>query len=118
MNKILNSSIDNRADIRQAFIDKIPPDAGVIANNVFLSHLTDRRNLYALYNVWTNIDFFTGQHPFIVPSTVHYALIDYDDPWIIEAPHYNEAVFKTKRFLALGGWKLKHAKSGIALYER
>ena len=110
--------IPPNAGLRQAIIDKIPPDAGVISSIAFLSQLSQRQNLYALYNVWMNINYFTGQHPFIVPSTVHYAIIDYNEPFVISYSRHPQVVTRIKNFLEKGGWKIKSAQSGIVLYER
>ncbi|MBF0503473.1 MAG: DUF2079 domain-containing protein [Candidatus Omnitrophica bacterium] len=112
-----NLCIDHNAYIRQALIDKIPPDAGVVASFRFLSHLTRHHDLYALYNVWRDINYFTGQVPRI-PSEVHYALVDFYDPWLRTDTKDHLVVVQIKDFLASGGWKAKYTGSGITLFER
>lgn len=110
---------DSRDGIRQDIVNKIPKNAGVIAPFDFLTHLTERKYLYPLYNIWKGKNYFTGKTP-LIPKDVRYAIIDYQDPWLkIDMKHNPQIVTSRIRdFLKEGDWHVTYKSSQIVLYER
>ena len=118
MQRSLSFCDSKKATIREFLIRKIPPDAGVVASIIFLSHLSQRKDVYALYNVWMNTNYFTGEHPFHLPPTVHYALVDFYEPYLMFNADHQKYQSRINKFLKTGDWRLKYNQSGMALYER
>lgn len=73
---------DRLDPIRSDFVKKIPADAAVVTTFDLLGHLSQRKYVYALYNVWENANYFTGQSPFLLPERVEHAVVDFSDAWM------------------------------------
>jgi uncharacterized membrane protein len=112
--------VDPLFSIREYMVEQIPKGASVVTNFIFLSHLTDHKELYAFYNVWRDVNYFTGQKPFQLPPHVQYALIDFNDTWmlydIVVDPDFTRS--RVHNFFIQNNWieKLRYGK--IVLFER
>ncbi len=111
---------DSLASVRQSMIEQIPKDSSVVASFDFLSHLTDHKNLYAFYSVWRDANDFTGERPFKMPGNIQYALIDFDDPWLLAELHAHprEALSHMDKFFIRYKWKIKSRHGRIILFKR
>jgi uncharacterized membrane protein len=116
----INDWADPSYAVRQSMIDEIPKGASVVTSFCFLSHLTDHKDLYAFYNVWRGINYFTRQEPFRLPQSVQYALIDYNDPWLIVdlGDHPKEVRSRINNFFMQNTWIVKRRYGKIVLYEK
>ena len=108
------------ACIKEDMVQRIPKDAGVVASFDVLSHLSHRKHLYAFYNVWKDINYFTGQSPFILPHQVQYALINFHDPWLQGDLRFNNEFTRErlKKFFTSGHWVEVKKYGSIVLYTR
>lgn len=102
---------DRLNPIRWAMIDQIPKNASIITNFNLLSQLSQRKNLYALYNVWIDLNGFTGEKKFIVPNHVDHALVDFGDPWMIGGMDANpqKTSQKLKELFIDHDWRVQQA---------
>jgi len=109
---------DRQDDIREKMVRDVPDGAPVVASFDFLSHLANRRELYAFYNVWLGKNLFTGK-TFFLPDTVRYALIDFSDPWLKNAyQNTPQEVDKNIRSFLNKKWKVLNQSGGIQLLYR
>ena len=103
------------SDQVNGMIQKIPENAGVIASFHFLANLSQREDLYAFYKVYRQ-----AYAPFKIPSRVKYALIDLDDPWLLDS---SDSELRLKRkdinaFFKHQHWVAKDHYGSITLYQR
>lgn len=73
---------DRLDPIRSDFVQRVPADAAVVTTFDLLGHLSQRRYVYALYNVWIGTNHFTAQTPFLLPERVDHAVVDFSDAWM------------------------------------
>ena len=69
--------------------------------------------LYSLHKVFSP-NYQTNENPFILPQTVAYALIDFDDTWVKGEMEKNKSNFyfvsrKLQQFILHGPWFLKES---------
>ena len=70
-------------EYRQVMVSEVPQTSSVVATFDLLSHMTDRPKVYALYNVWKDLNLLTGETPYLRPREADTALVDMMDPWLI-----------------------------------
>ncbi|OGW97360.1 MAG: hypothetical protein A2Z81_08995 [Omnitrophica WOR_2 bacterium GWA2_45_18] len=111
---------DRLNPIRWQMINHIPKDAGVVSTFNLLDPLSQRENLYALYNVWLDANLFTGRSPFQVPEEVAYALIDFNDPWLHSAVLTNPSLTseRLRKFLLDPAWSVHNAIEDVVLFRK
>ncbi len=96
----------------------IPPDASVIASFSFLTPLSQRKDLYAFYKIY-DFRYQNGPGAFVLPVTVQYALIDFDDPWLVHRMNGQPGVrSRLNKFFIQYKWKVIKRYGKIMLYNR
>jgi len=116
----IDSWADPLVPVRQYMIEQIPKGTSVVTGFSFLSHLTDHQELYAFYNVWRDVNYYTGQQPFKLPDNIQYALIDFNDQWLLDdlSLHPDFTRSRVKDFFIKYKWVVKRRYGNIVLYER
>jgi hypothetical protein len=125
----LNYHHDHLDAVRWSFVDAIPPREGVVATFDYLAPLSLRKDLYVFHKVYDDSfqdpqamrsnELNTGK-PFVLPDQVHYALIDFHDPWM-QADLKRSPKVVTERihtFLEKGNWKVIKYYDSIVLLKR
>jgi uncharacterized membrane protein len=69
-------------------IKKIPKNEPTIATLSFLSELSNRSQIYAFHKVYFD-GYQQGPKPFKTPLFVNYALIDFNNPWLLAEYDFN-----------------------------
>jgi uncharacterized membrane protein len=105
-------------DIENKMILAIPTEASVVASFKYLSHLSNRNEVYAFYNVWLGRNLFTG-NSFVLPKTVRYAMVDLEDPWLRDG-YRVDPVGVQRRVQAFldDGWRVLSRSEGLLLLHR
>jgi len=105
-------------DSRAALTTLVPPGVPVVASFSFLSHLTEHKELYAFYNVWTGWNYFRGE-AFVLPSHVRWAIVDMEDPWLFGAKENDPegTAARLKTFFDRG-WIVKARVGSLFLWQR
>jgi len=125
----LDYHFDHLDAMRWAFVDAVPPHEGVIATFDYLSPLALRDQLYAFHKVYDESyqdpkaieisELNTGKS-FILPDQVHYALIDFEDPWLQNEYMLMPPVIsqRIQSFLVNSHWKIIKRYGSIVLMRR
>ncbi len=115
--------------VRWDFVSAVPPQAGVISTFDYLAPLSLRKNLYAFHKIYNESyqnsqemkanELNTGQS-FILPDQVHYALIDFKDPWLKQSLKFwpQETSQRIRMFLREGHWQVIKSYGSIVLLKR
>ncbi|MBF0503474.1 MAG: DUF2079 domain-containing protein [Candidatus Omnitrophica bacterium] len=100
-------------------LKKVPPQSSVVATFRFLPELSRRPELYSFHKIYDPA-YQSETYSYSLPQNVNYALIDFNDPWLLGNldEHKQFVSMKIRNFLAQGPWKAKYAAAGIVLYER
>ena len=125
----LNYHHDHLDAVRWDFVNAIPAEEGVIATFDYLTPLSLRKYLYAFHKVYNesyqnpqeikSSELNTGRS-FTLPDQVHYALIDFKDPWIKQSLKYwpQETTQRIRMFLKMGHWQVVKSCGTIVLLRR
>ena len=115
--------------VRWSFVEAVPPQEGVVATFDYLAPLSLRRYLYAFHKVYNESyqnpeeirsnELNTG-NSFVLPDQVHYALIDFKDPWLRQSLKFwtQETSQRIQMFLKTGNWKVIKSYGSIELLKR
>ncbi len=68
--------------VREEMLIQVPFQDGVIATFDFLAPLSQRKLVYAFYNIVRGFNVFSGENPYTPPEDIQHALIDWQDPWL------------------------------------
>ncbi|MFH1038054.1 MAG: DUF2079 domain-containing protein, partial [PVC group bacterium] len=105
--------------IRQKFVEKIPPRVPVIATFEFAPKLSMRPKLFYLYQVYS-----VSRHPDFrinIPEAqkvCQYALLDFND-WLTFYDFYTPGGDRdVYRFLTSGNWRLEDTVNSICLFQK
>ncbi|MFH1359463.1 MAG: DUF2079 domain-containing protein [Candidatus Omnitrophota bacterium] len=106
--------------VRWDMVKKVPRDRSLVATLSFLGELSQRENIFSLHTVWQGANVFTGKKPYPSPEQVDYALIDFDDPWLIHA--WSAKPQKTAEnigaFFSKNDWRVVDAFENIVLLKK
>ncbi len=110
---------ENRLNpVRWSMIHRVPKNAALISTFSLLDPMSQRKDLYAFFNVWRDVNYFTGRSPYPIPEKVNYALIDFSDQWLAaDALSDPKAVPRIRKFLD-DGWSVQHAIEDIVLLRK
>jgi uncharacterized membrane protein len=108
---------DENALIRDDFVGKIPPHAGIVATFRFLPHLTQRKNLYSFHHVYSGY-YTLSNRPYKLPEDATYALIDFDDPLTFKGFYHPDNYENLLEFLSDGRWGITKVYDSIVLFEK
>lgn len=115
--------------VRWGFVDSVPSQEGVIATFDYLAPLSLRKDLYSFNKVYDE-SYLSPQEiksselnagrSFVLPDQVHYALIDFRDPWLMRSfKFWPQGTSKRVRsFLETGHWKVIKSYGSIVLLRR
>ncbi|MFH0753978.1 MAG: DUF2079 domain-containing protein [Candidatus Omnitrophota bacterium] len=118
--KKISAWSDPQDKYRDTMIADAPKDRAVITTFDFLSHLVDRKRVYALYNVWKGMNFLTGEKPYLRPLEADLALVDMMDPWLLadlKRDPLNTSDLLRSYFMPYH-WQIVHMYDNIALLSR
>ncbi len=125
----LDYHADHLDALRWTFVNTVPAQAGVIVTFDYLAPLSLRKDLYSFHKIygddyqnlqkmeWSELN---TNKPFTLPSQVHYALIDFRDPYIQKSLRLKSQVTmrRIKAFLNSSHWKVLKHYGSIILLER
>lgn len=99
-------------------IKKIPPEAGVITTLDFDDQLSQRKHLYSFLDVARNIRGLSWR-PFQFPQEVSYALVNFDNGWILDQLRSNSKTLnRIKEFYFGQDWEIVDAVQDTALLKK
>ncbi len=112
---------------RWELIRSIPSRAGVVATFEFLAPLSLRKDVYSFHKIFD--DYYQDprqirkselnvRRRFFLPEEVPYALIDFDDPWLVSRMHADAKTITLRIARFLGDWQLIREQGHIGLYVR
>jgi uncharacterized membrane protein len=116
LNYIKNYKISDWARQKDKFIQVIPKDARVIATFQFLPKLAHRHNLYSMHFVSSGATFFSDAK-YETPHNLEYALIDFNEPLMINYFYPPQAPKNMRNFLEEGDWRVYRAADDVILFE-
>jgi uncharacterized membrane protein len=103
----------------RTFLKKVPRGEPVIASFAFLSHLTERPELYSFHYLWNGTNTLSGV-PFVLPAHVRIALLDFD-----ESSTYAEfaespvpTASRISREFLDNGWTFEDAMADLVLLRK
>jgi len=112
----LNLASDHLNPSRWAMVRTIPPTSSVIASFDFLAELSNRKDLYAFYKVYS----FDHREMFKIPSTVQYAIVDFKDRWLeaIYSKEPSQTTTYLQKFFLDNTWGVLQASENIILFKK
>jgi len=118
---------DGKMAKRWEMVRLIPPQAGVVASFDFLAELSSRPSLYAFYKVYSplyqdprqlHLSEISSGKPFTAGKDVTYVLIDFKDPWLIQAMEEDPQATAQRVKKFLGDFTPVKQEGSIILYRR
>jgi len=104
--------------LKWQMLNKIPPQAGVIATLDVDDHLSSRKEMYSFLNVARNTDGLNFR-PFALPETVRFALIDLSENWVLSQLDIDPTGCSQRiRDFLSQGWVIRDAVTDVYLLER
>ena len=102
---------------RDKLIEAIPKDSSVIATFQFLPKLSNRHDLYSMHFVSTGNKMYTNVK-YEPPKDLQYALIDFNEPLMINAFFPPSAPGNIRSFLEAGDWRVARAFNDTVLFRK
>ncbi len=102
---------------KEKVIRLIPQDAPCIATFQFLPKLANRRHLYSLHLVSGGFRMYTNVR-YEPPPNLEYALIDFNEPLMINSFFPPDAPANIRKFLKSGNWKVLKGLGDIILFKK
>lgn len=107
---------ENTAKQKQRLIAMIPKNAAVVSTFEFLSHLSNRRYLYAFHYIYQG-ELRPGV-PYAIPDNIEYALIDFNDIYTTIYFRKPDSDLNMRRFLEGNNWQVIDFIDSIALFKK
>ncbi|MBM3252755.1 MAG: DUF2079 domain-containing protein, partial [Candidatus Omnitrophica bacterium] len=109
--------IDDIAKEKEKLVRMIPKDAPVIATFQFLPRLASRHNVYSMHFVASGFKMYTNIR-YEPPKNLEYALIDFNEPLMINSFFPRAAPDNIRFFIKNANWGLLKAIDDIALFKK
>lgn len=109
--------IDDIIKEKNKLLSLIPKESSVISTFQFLPKLSNRRYLCSMHLVSTGYKMYT-QIKYEVPKDLEYALIDFNEPLMINSFFPPRAPDNIRSFLEEGNWKVLRAVDDIVLFAK
>jgi uncharacterized membrane protein len=103
---------------KQALVDKIPKDASVVTTFEFLPKLSQRKELYSFHHVYIGKYTLSSKKDYVLPDSVEYALMDFDDYLLFTSFHLPGQYANLKKFFDKDKWGLVSAVDNIGLFRK
>jgi hypothetical protein len=114
---IKNLQIDDFSKEKDKMVGMIPKDASVIATFQFLPKLAHRHNVYSMHFVSKGFKMLTHEK-YQAPSGLEYALIDFNEPAMLESFFPPEAAANVRNFLKDNNMKVLKAVNDVVLFKK
>lgn len=102
---------------RQDLLNSVPRDAPIVATFDFLPKLSSRKEVYSFHYVYLGWDKVTGAE-YKLPSSVQYALLNFDDALTFRGFRTNKSTRNMERFLEDGKWGVVNFKGSTVLLKK
>lgn len=109
--------IDDLAKEKDKLVKMIPKNTSVISTFQFLPKLANRHGLYSMHFVSTGFKMYT-KVKYEPPQNLEYALIDFNEPLMINSFFPPQAPDNIRSFLEDGNWKVLKAIDDIVLFKK
>ncbi len=108
---------DPLTPVRDALITSIPDRAPCVATFRLLPHLSNRRFLFSLHQIYLGKDYYT-QEPYTPAVPPDYALIDVTDPMTFDTFFTLEGAGRLRRFFDVAEWGVQQVVGPLVLLKR
>jgi uncharacterized membrane protein len=109
--------IDDLVKEKNKLLSLIPKESSVIATFQFLPKLANRKDLYSMHLISTGFRMYTDVK-YEPPANLEYALIDFDEPLMINSFFPPQAPDNVRSFLEDGDWRILKAVDDIVLFKK
>jgi len=109
--------LDDLSRQKERLVSLVPQNSPVIATFQFLPKLANRQDLYSLhfiamgYKMYTNVSYEA-------PKNLEYALIDFNEPFLLKAFFPPPAAGNIRDFLETGDWRVFAAFDDTVLFRK
>jgi hypothetical protein len=109
--------VDELAREKDKLVKMIPKDASAIATFQFLPKLAQRRRLYSMHFISTGFKMYTDVQ-YEPPKDLEYALIDFNEPLMLNSFFPPAAPENIRSFLTNGSWRAIRAVDDAVLFKK
>jgi len=102
---------------KESLVGAIPEGSSVIATFQFLPKLANRRDLYSMHFISTGYKMYTNIR-YEPPANLEYALINFNEPLMINTFFPPSAPGNIRSFLEAGDWRVLKAFNDIVLFKK
>ena len=102
---------------KEQLVKMIPEKASVISTFQFLPRLAHRHNLYSMHFVTNGFKMYTNVK-YEPPQNLEYALIDFNEPLILNSLFPSQAPHNIRSFLDSKSWSVLKAIDDIVLFKK
>lgn len=102
---------------KERLVKVIPKEASVISTFQFLPKLANRHDLYSMHFVSAGFKMYT-KVKYEPPLNLEYALIDFNEPLMINCFFPPEAAVNIRNFLEDGNWRVMRTVDNIVLFKK
>ncbi len=95
---------------------EVPSQASIVATFEFLPYLSTREKIYSFHNIVEGRNPITGERPFVIPQQPEYALINFDDRWLLFLGSKREYT-RVYRFLE-EGWRIEQVFNNLVFLRK
>jgi uncharacterized membrane protein len=103
--------------IKEEWARSVPPDSSVVASFELLSHLSHRKDLYSFKNIYAGRSILSKKK-YSLDARVDRALIDFNDPFLVDSFYNYYGYKKTQEFLTSQKLYVKDAVNSMVYFSR
>ncbi len=109
--------IDDFSAQKDRLIRSVPERSPVIATFQFLPKLANRTGLYSMHFISLGYKMYTNTR-YDPPKNLEYALIDFNEPLMLDAFFPPQGAGNIRSFLETGGWRVFKAFDDVVLFRK
>lgn len=102
---------------RELLVREIPKEASVMATFEFLSHLSNRKELYSLHHLYTK-RYTLSEKEYLVPERLEYLLADFNDPFAHQVFYTPKGGESLRELLEKGPFRVNTSFEDLVLFEK
>ena len=114
---IRRTKVTREEVVKEQWVKSVPPDASVVATFQFLSHLSNRKDLYSFHYLYTGT-YILSSKPYVLNRPVDVALIDFNDDFLFGSFYSASGYLKIRSFLDAHKFSVEDVANNMVLFRR
>lgn len=103
--------------VKEQWVERVPAKASVVASFEFLSHLANRKDLFSFQYIYSG-QYILSSKRYQLDKLVDMALIDFNDPFLIESFYFRDGYKNTLDFLQYQKLSVEDVVNSMVFFRR